>query len=67
MGGILGLTLGWLISRAAALAFPSLPTAVPVWAAAAGVLMSAAVGLFFGIWPAARAASLDPVEALRYE
>ena len=67
LGGVLGLTLGWMISLAARLAFSSLPTAVPLWAAAAGVLMSVGVGLFFGIWPAARAARLDPVEALRYE
>jgi putative ABC transport system permease protein len=67
IGGILGLMLGWTISRVAGLVFPTLPTTVPLWAAAAGVLMSVGVGLFFGIWPAARAASLDPVEALRYE
>jgi putative ABC transport system permease protein len=67
MGGILGLMMGYTISRAAALAFPTLPTSVPLWAAALGVLMSVGVGLFFGIWPAARAATLDPVEALRYE
>jgi putative ABC transport system permease protein len=67
MGGILGLMLGWTISRVAGLVFPTLPTTVPLWAAAAGVMMSVGVGLFFGIWPAARAASLDPVEALRYE
>jgi putative ABC transport system permease protein len=67
LGGIFGLLLGWLISRAAGLVFPSLPTAVPLWAAASGVGVSIAVGLFFGIWPASRAASLDPVEALRYE
>jgi len=67
LGGILGLTLGWIISRAAGLIFPNLPTAVPLWAAASGVLVSVGVGLFFGIWPAGRAARLDPVEALRYE
>ncbi|MBS1859629.1 MAG: ABC transporter permease, partial [Acidobacteria bacterium] len=67
LGGIFGLALGWLISRAAGLVFPSLPTAVPFWAAASGVGVSVAVGLFFGIWPASRAARLDPVEALRYE
>ena len=47
--------------------FPNLPTSVPLWAAASGVLVSVGVGLFFGIWPAGRAARLDPVEALRYE
>jgi len=67
MGGMLGLLLGWSISRLAELVFPNLPTAVPLWAAASGVLVSVGVGLFFGIWPAGRAARLDPVEALRYE
>ncbi len=67
MGGVLGLVLGWMISRAAGLIFPNLPTAVPLWAASLGVLVSVGVGLFFGIWPASRAARLDPVEALRYE
>jgi putative ABC transport system permease protein len=67
LGGFIGLTFGWMISRAAGFIFPSLPTAVPLWAAVAGVGTSVAVGLFFGIWPAGRAARLDPVEALRYE
>jgi putative ABC transport system permease protein len=67
MGGMLGLFLGWLISRLAGLVFPNLPTAVPLWAAVLGVVVSVGVGLFFGIWPAGRAARLDPVEALRYE
>jgi putative ABC transport system permease protein len=67
MGGIIGLALGWIISRAAGLLFSNLPTAVPLWAAVSGVLVSVGVGLFFGIWPAGRAARLDPVEALRYE
>jgi putative ABC transport system permease protein len=67
LGGVLGLLLGWTISRAAGLFFPTLPTAVPLWAAGLGIVMSVGVGLFFGIWPAARAARLDPVEALRYE
>ncbi len=67
LGGVIGLMIGWLISRAAGLIFPNLPTAVPLWAAVAGIVMSVGVGLFFGIWPAARAAGLDPVDALRYE
>jgi putative ABC transport system permease protein len=67
LGGIIGLMLGWTISRVAGLVFPNLPTAVPLWAALSGVMVSVGVGLFFGIWPAARAARLDPVEALRYE
>jgi putative ABC transport system permease protein len=67
MGGVAGLALGWLISEGSRLIFPSLPTQVPVWAAVAGIGMSVGVGLFFGIWPASKAAKLDPVTALRYE
>jgi putative ABC transport system permease protein len=67
LGGTIGLAIGWLISRAVGLVFPNLPTAVPLWAAISGIGMSVGVGLFFGIWPAGRAARLDPVEALRYE
>ena len=67
LGGLIGMTFGWAISFTCRLVFPSLPTAVPIWAAALGVVVSVAVGLFFGIWPANKAARLDPVVALRYE
>jgi ABC-type antimicrobial peptide transport system permease subunit len=43
------------------------PGSVPVWAAATGIIVSICVGLVFGVWPAMKAAKLDPVEALRYE
>lgn len=67
IGGVLGMVMGWVISRGVGLIFPSLPTSVPLWAAALGVIVSVSVGLFFGLWPATKAARLDPVEALRYE
>jgi putative ABC transport system permease protein len=67
IGGVIGLFLGWCVSLLAGLVFKNLPTAVPLWAAVAGIMVSVGVGLFFGIWPAGRAANLDPVVALRYE
>jgi len=67
IGGVIGLFLGWCVSLLTGLIFKNLPTAVPLWAALSGILVSVGVGLFFGIWPAGRAANLDPVVALRYE
>jgi putative ABC transport system permease protein len=67
MGGLAGILFGWIVSLISRLVFPSLPATVPFWAAALGIVVSVGVGLFFGIWPAYKAARLDPVEALRYE
>jgi putative ABC transport system permease protein len=67
LGGLLGMAFGWTISLVARLVFPSIETQIPMWAAVAGVAVSVGVGLFFGIWPASKAARLDPVVALRYE
>jgi putative ABC transport system permease protein len=67
LGGIAGIIFGWLIALVSRLVFSSIPAAVPLWAAVLGIVVSVGVGLFFGIWPANKAARLDPVEALRYE
>jgi len=67
LGGLAGILFGWVISLLTRLIFTSLQTKVPLWAALLGILVSAGTGLFFGIWPASKAARLDPVEALRYE
>ena len=67
LGGIAGIIFGWLIALISRLVFTSIPAAVPLWAAVLGIAMSVGVGLFFGIWPANKAARLDPVVALRYE
>ena len=67
LGGLCGMLIGWIASVGSHFAFPNLPTSVPLWAAALGVAVSVGIGVFFGIWPASKAARLDPVEALRYE
>jgi putative ABC transport system permease protein len=66
-GGLIGMLFGYGVSRISRFVFPSLPTEVPVWTVVLGIAVSVGIGLFFGIWPASKAARLDPVEALRYE
>jgi putative ABC transport system permease protein len=71
IGGLIGIGLGWLISfivgRIAANAGTPLNPLISLDAVLLATLFSASVGLFFGIYPASRAANLEPVEALRYE
>ena len=66
-GGVLGSDHAVLITMLVGALVPSLPSKVPGWALITGFSVSVAVGLFFGVWPAVKAARLDPVEALRYE
>ena len=65
-GGVIGIALGSLAATAIA-AFTPLPARLELWSVVLGIGITAAVGLFFGAYPASRAASLDPIEALRRE
>ncbi|HZR22515.1 MAG TPA: ABC transporter permease [Vicinamibacterales bacterium] len=65
-GGIVGTLMGAAIAMVIA-AFTPIPAAVELWSVALGIGITAAVGLFFGLYPAMRAARLDPIEALRRE
>jgi putative ABC transport system permease protein len=65
-GGLVGTLLGFVAALTVA-HFTPLPAKVELWAVALGIGMTAVVGLFFGLYPAIRAASLDPIEALRRE
>jgi putative ABC transport system permease protein len=66
-GGLIGIFVGWLISLLLKMLAPTLPSSIPLWSIITGIVVSCSVGLFFGIWPAMKAARLDPIEALRYE
>ncbi len=64
LGGLVGLSIGWLLTLLLRLVLPSY---VPLWAPIGGLVASVGIGLIFGIWPAWKAARLDPIESLRYE
>ena len=63
-GGLVGLAIGWALTLLVRLLMPSY---VPLWAPALGFIASVLIGIVFGLWPAWKAARLDPIEALRYE
>ncbi|MGH9445742.1 MAG: ABC transporter permease, partial [Terriglobia bacterium] len=66
-GGVVGVVIGYAGAFLLKLLFPSLPARVPLWSVVAAIVVSVSIGLFFGLWPATKAARLNPIEALRYE
>ncbi len=66
MGGLLGLFIAWVLATIVKYSTP-VPMSVPVYASILAIGISSAVGMFFGIYPARKAARLDPIEALRFE
>jgi putative ABC transport system permease protein len=66
IGGLLGVFCGAGVAEAVTLLI-GMPSSIKLWAVAAGLLVSASVGVFFGVYPARKAAKLDPIVALRFE
>ncbi|HKR64975.1 MAG TPA: FtsX-like permease family protein [Thermoanaerobaculia bacterium] len=66
IGGLIGVAVGLAIAAVVRNVSP-LPTTTPLWSIVVGLLVSISIGLFFGIYPAYKAAKLDPIDALRYE
>jgi putative ABC transport system permease protein len=66
LGGCLGVVLGIVIAKVVTLAI-GMPSAIKIWAVLIGLVVAASVGIFFGVYPARRAARLDPIAALRFE
>ena len=66
VGGIVGIGLGvlagWGLSK-----MSGIPMGIEMWSVVAGILVSGGIGTIFGVYPAMKAARLDPIEALRYE
>ena len=67
LGGILGIFLAIIASYLLGFLLPTIPATIQIWAVIMGFTVSVSVGLVFGVWPALKAAALDPIENLHYE
>ena len=66
LGGAIGVVLGITIAKTVTL-LVGMPSVVPTWSVWAGLLVALSIGVFFGVYPARKAATLDPIAALRFE
>jgi putative ABC transport system permease protein len=66
VGGAMGVALGIAVAKTVTIMI-GMPSEVKTWTVLVGVLMAGAVGVFFGVYPAHKAAKLDPIQALRFE
>jgi putative ABC transport system permease protein len=67
IGGVLGELLGAALGLSVRVLFPALPASISLFWVILGFSVSTLIGIFFGVYPAWKAASLNPVDALRYE
>jgi len=66
LGGLIGVALGALVAKLVSVTTP-LPSSVEWWSVLAGLFVASSVGIIFGLYPAWKAAKMDPIVALRYE
>jgi putative ABC transport system permease protein len=66
VGGFFGVLLGIAVAKTVTLII-GMPSVIELWAVMAALIVSASVGIFFGVYPARQAAKLDPITALRFE
>jgi putative ABC transport system permease protein len=66
LGGVLGIAGGWLLASLVA-QFTPLPARITAWSVGVALALGAGTGMIFGVYPATRAARLDPISALRVE